>query len=375
MRIIRFVQLVLCCILVVFVFSCSDVIVPAYTDIDYITNITNENQYQNFCRINSINYYVSNQENNLCCYKNIIINSTTILNKYEKVILIHEDENWITVLKDKKIFYINKKYQQTTTQAPIVTIDENPLSEDSVYQDTSYKDTVCEDVLDVVDNESITFTQTEKTMYVASTTLNVRTGPGTEFKQITTLTQNTPVTVIGIGSNNWCKIYYELNEAYVFGGYLSDKKVEQSKKETVSEEMERRGSMGRLSIPSCGLSVALFKSSSYDSNHSQQIVDNADSAAYMPDEYQYWGFIIIADHVHQGFGAIKNAIPDKTVANIDYGTYVDKYICTNIFTGKNVGYDLVDMQGVTIRGKNDNGITMYTCNSDGTITITFWQPL
>lgn len=373
MRVIRFIQLVLCCVVVVFVFCCSDIIVPAYTDIDCITNTTDENQYQNFCKINSINYYISNQNNNLCCYKNIIINSTETLNKYEKVILIHEDENWITVLKDKKIFYINKKYQQTLPTLHTTT-DEDISYEPPVYKDTSYKDTMCDDI-DVVDNESITFIQTEKTMYVSSTTLNVRTGPGTEFKQITTLTQNTPVTVIGIGSNNWYKIYYELNEVYVFGGYLSDKKVEQSKKETVLEEMERRGSMGRLSIPSCGLNVALFKSSSYDINHSQQIVDNKDSAAYMPDEYQYWGFIIIADHVHQGFRAIKNAIPNKTVANIDYGTYADKYICTNIFTGKNVGYDLVDMQGVTVRGKNDNGITMYTCNSDGTITITFWQPL
>lgn len=146
---------------------------------------------------------------------------------------------------------------------------------------------------------------------------------------------------------------------------------------TVLDEMFERGNIGRLTIPSFGVDVALFETSLYNYNHSQSIVDAADSAAYISDTMDEYGFTIIGDHVYQGFHAIKQSVPG-TVLQIDRGTHVENYVCTEIFLGYN-GYGnqggMFDGEGNSVKGKNDGGICLYTCNPDGTITITFWQPV
>lgn len=147
--------------------------------------------------------------------------------------------------------------------------------------------------------------------------------------------------------------------------------------ESIAEEMVRRGNMGRLIIPSFGVDVALFEASLYDINHSQNIVDASDSAAYLSDTVESYGFVIIGDHVYQGFSAIKESIPGSTTMYIDNGVYQTNYICTDIFLGYN-GYNnqggMFDINGNSVVGRNDGGLCLYTCNPDGTITITFWQP-
>ena len=153
--------------------------------------------------------------------------------------------------------------------------------------------------------------------------------------------------------------------------------VQQEPVETVAEEMARRGSVGRLTIPSIGVNVALFDTSVYNVNHSQPIVDASDSAAYLSDSVGHYGFVMIGDHVHQGFSAIKQALAGSTLAYIDRGTYTETYVCTEVFVGYN-GYGdrtgMFDANGNDVAGRNPGGLCMYTCNSDGTITITFWQP-
>lgn len=216
---------------------------------------------------------------------------------------------------------------------------------------------------------SVVFTEVNETVYAVSS-VNVRTGPGTEHSKIGQLQTNQSVTRVGIGDNGWSKVYYNGSEAYIASNYLT---TEEPHIETVAEEMARRGNMGRLRISSVGVDVALFETSMYDISHSQPIVDNADSAAYISDTIDDYGFIIIGDHVHQGFAAIKSSVPGVTIAEIDSGTNIQTYICTEIFIGYNNGC-LDDLNGNCIKGRNDGGICMYTCNSDGTITITFWQP-
>lgn len=234
----------------------------------------------------------------------------------------------------------------------------------------------------VEEKPTIVFTDVDEYVYsTASPVLNIRTGPGVEYDRISSVPQNTKLHRIAVGNNSWSKIEIDGVFAYVSSNYLSKdpvQVVQQSSTptfETVAEEIARRGNIGRLTIPSVGLSVAIFHTTIFDASQSQPIVDREDSAAYMPDAVRCYGQIVIADHVHQGFSLIKLAIPGTTYAHVDFGTYVDTYICTNKFIGKNTGNDLVDLNGVSVEGKNSGGICMYTCNSDDTITITYWQPV
>lgn len=143
---------------------------------------------------------------------------------------------------------------------------------------------------------------------------------------------------------------------------------------SVVAEMESRGSCGRLYIPSIGVDVALFETTMYDSKVSQPIVDAEDSAAYITDDVEAWGFPLIADHVHQGFAAIKGAVAGETIAYMHFGNRIESFICTKVFRGYNNGV-LVDMDGNTLKSTNPGGLGMYTCNADGTITVVYWQPI
>lgn len=150
---------------------------------------------------------------------------------------------------------------------------------------------------------------------------------------------------------------------------------EETHVETVTEEIARRGNIGRLVIPSVGVNVAVFEVSLYD-EYNQAIVDGLDSAAHMSDSINHYGFIIVGDHVYQGFSAIKNSVVGSTTMYINKGTHQENYICTDIFIGYN-GYGgksgMFDINGNDVAGRNDGGLCLYTCNADGTITITFWQ--
>ena len=214
---------------------------------------------------------------------------------------------------------------------------------------------------------------TDEYLYVSSSKLNIRTGPSTDYEIITSVYLNTLLHRTGKCDNGWSRIDYDGQTAYVYSNYLS---YEETHIETVLEEMARRGNIGRLTIPSVGVNVALFETSVYNINHSQVIVDAADSAAYLSDTMTHYGFVMIGDHVHQGFSAIKNT-SIGTVAYIDRGEYRESYVCTEKFIGYN-GYGgrtgMFDTNGNDVAGRNPGGLCMYTCNSDGTITITFWQP-
>ena len=74
-------------------------------------------------------------------------------------------------------------------------------------------------------NESdlnVTVTETSKTMYVSTDTLNVRDSWLSTSTKVGTLTRNQSVTVTGSCSNGWYRIKFEGHTAYVSGKYLSD---------------------------------------------------------------------------------------------------------------------------------------------------------
>lgn len=243
-------------------------------------------------------------------------------------------------------------------------------------------------VIDVV--TKIEFAPVDEILYVTAQSLNVRIGPGVEYAKIDNLIFNTEVHRVGIAENGWSKIEHENGEAYVSSDYLSYEKydvVEQelsesnksessnSQNNSIQEEINaKKGMVGRLTIPTVSVDVGLFSASIKTGSNAQEIVDEQDSAAYLIDATEYYGQILIADHVHQGFSGIKSSVVGETIAYINFGTHVESFVCTKVFIGVNTGHDLVDMHKVSIAGKNDGGLCMYTCNSDGTITITYWRP-
>lgn len=199
-------------------------------------------------------------------------------------------------------------------------------------------------------------------LYVTADCLNIRSGPGTEYEVLGVLLINDQVHRIG-EFGDWSAIEYYGGEAYVSSKYLS---YEEQEITEPSYPIKNDGSMGRLYIPSVGVNVAIY------GDYTQETVDREDSAAYLYGETKY-GQEIIADHVHQGFSGIKKAIPGSTTLYIDFGEYQTHYICVDNFKGYNTGNDLTNLNGTSITGQNNNGLCLYTCNSDGTITITFWQ--
>ena len=257
----------------------------------------------------------------------------------------------------------------------IVKENENANEPGSSKQEVADKDPAKESEKEHAQNSTIKFDAVDEYLYVNTSSLNIRTGPGTQYQKVGSFQLNDKVHRVGVGSNGWSKILLNDNELYVYSSYLSKTEVHV---ETVLEEMNRRGNIGRLRITSVGIDVAIFATSIYDLSHSQPIVDRSDSAAYMQDGCNYYGFILIGDHVHQGFGGIKKSVIGSTIMEIDNGSTIEKYICVDRFIGYN-GYKgvggLYDANGNSVAGRNDGGICLYTCNSDGSITITFWQPI
>lgn len=125
------------------------------------------------------------------------------------------------------------------------------------------------------------------------------------------------------------------------------------------------GALGRWSIPSVGVNVAVYES--FD----QSITNAKDSANYMPYGSQH----LIADHKHQGFNAIKQCQIGDT-AYLDMGSSVEEYVCTAVFKGHNTIEKLTDLDYNDLKDTNPSGITCYTCNENSrNVTIVFFEPV
>ena len=76
--------------------------------------------------------------------------------------------------------------------------------------------------------EEVLFKNVEETVY-ATTAVNVRTGPGTEFERVGLLKEGDSVKRTGIGGNGWSRVVYNGEVAYVIGDYLTTKAPDNSK--------------------------------------------------------------------------------------------------------------------------------------------------
>lgn len=203
-----------------------------------------------------------------------------------------------------------------------------------------------------------------ETVY-ATTDVNIQSGPGADFPVLGAAFYSSCIIRTGFAENGWSQVLYNGNTAYIDSDYLS----------TDPPFSGEFGTAGRLMIPSVGIDVALYAcgSSSEYADEQQKIVDNRDSAAYI--EQAHTNDYVIADHNHQGFNAIKSSVPYETYAYINFGSYVQRYVCTEVGQGKNLGNNLIDWNGRSLNyDPIPGGLAMYTCNANSTdVTITYWQ--
>ena len=81
------------------------------------------------------------------------------------------------------------------------------------------------------DKKEPTFTEVNETVYVKGTnSVNVRSGPGTSYKNIGSLEKNASITRTGIGSNGWSRVSYNGQTAYISSSYLTTTKPEEETK-------------------------------------------------------------------------------------------------------------------------------------------------
>ncbi|MBQ7832830.1 MAG: SH3 domain-containing protein [Lachnospiraceae bacterium] len=90
-----------------------------------------------------------------------------------------------------------------------------PTTEETTETDTSEE---------VAETPTYTVTDMEKTMY-AQRSVNVRTGPTTDYEKLGALNTNDEVKVTGQSDNGWYRIEYNGNTGFVSNNYLGDAKV------------------------------------------------------------------------------------------------------------------------------------------------------
>ena len=69
----------------------------------------------------------------------------------------------------------------------------------------------------------VSYKEVNETVY-ATSSVNVRTGPSTDYEKVGQLKEGESVTRIGVGDNGWSKVIYKEKECYISSNYLSTTK-------------------------------------------------------------------------------------------------------------------------------------------------------
>lgn len=204
-----------------------------------------------------------------------------------------------------------------------------------------------------LDNFVEKLTLKEETVY-ATCAVNIRSGPGTEYALLDTLYYGESILKLADADSEWSLVQYGNTYAYMYSAYLST---------TKPEPVSAYALIGTFSIPAVGVEVDCYDS------YSQEVVDAYNSAAL----FRHQGHDVIADHVNQGFGAIKFCTPGtKAYLYTPNGTY--EYVCADVIQGHNDGYNLTDENGNLISDTYPGSLVCYTCNdSSQNITLVFFE--
>lgn len=93
-----------------------------------------------------------------------------------------------------------------------------PVVEESIPAAT--ENDVSQETEQLTETPEIIFEDTDQTVY-AVTTVFVRTGPGSNYKELGVMTRGQTIVRIGIGDNGWSKVIFDGEVAYMYSDYLS----------------------------------------------------------------------------------------------------------------------------------------------------------
>lgn len=77
---------------------------------------------------------------------------------------------------------------------------------------------------DIPQDPSIKVTETDDTVYVTGSGVNIRIAPGTEYDAVTSLSRGTELKRTGTTSNDWSRVVYKDEVAYISNAYVSTDK-------------------------------------------------------------------------------------------------------------------------------------------------------
>lgn len=117
----------------------------------------------------------------------------------------------------------------TTSTVPVDTTTATTMADTTVPADTASSETATTQAAKA--QPSYAITEISKIMYVIKS-VNVRSGPGTDYEKVGSLSANQEVTVTGQADTGWYRIAYQDGEGFVSNHYLSDTKPETEKSST-----------------------------------------------------------------------------------------------------------------------------------------------
>ncbi|MBO5342335.1 MAG: SH3 domain-containing protein [Lachnospiraceae bacterium] len=119
--------------------------------------------------------------------------------------------------------------ETTETETSEEVVEETETSEveettEDVAEPTTEETTETDTSEEIAETPAYTVTDMEKTMY-AQRSVNVRTGPTTDYEKLGALNTNDEIKVTGQSDNGWYRIEYNGNTGFVSNNYLGDAKV------------------------------------------------------------------------------------------------------------------------------------------------------
>ena len=125
------------------------------------------------------------------------------------------------------------------------------------------------------------------------------------------------------------------------------------------------GSAGRLYSEDLGINVKVEHYDMFSKENTnagaQKIVDSEDTAIWM--DYHIHT-MLIGDHYHQGFEAIKQSVPGESILYLisPDGTRVQRYVCRKTEKGHNDGETILAEDGTDLLVEDPGGLLLYTCD-------------
>ncbi len=112
-------------------------------------------------------------------------------------------------------------YPQNTAPSAVV-ISKSQSRDVNTIEDNSEE--VVEEEQEVISDYTINVYEENKTLYT-NDRVNVRSGAGTEYEKLATLSVGAKVTVIGETNNGWYQVLYNDDASYIKSDYLQEKAI------------------------------------------------------------------------------------------------------------------------------------------------------